>query len=558
MTISTLVKSTNTPAPAGELTAVIYLRVSSTGQLTGYSPEGYSIDGQRQACERHATSLGARIVATYVEPGASATSTQRPALQRMLAELASVKPTFVIFYDLSRVAREETDAFWLLGEIKRHGAKLESTLERVDDSPQGLLLFAIMAGVNAFRSRGDGEKVKMGLERKFADGGSSGPARTGYLNVRQEVAGREIRAIALDEERAPLIKLAFDTFATGDHSITTLCSLLEELGLRTRPSAKRPGKPLSRAGLCRILRDDYYIGIVTRGAVKRDGRHPAMIDRDTFEKVQQLLDAHRQSGDRTQKHFHYLKGSIFCAHCGRRLVYGRHRGNGGVYEYFSCLSHQARRPKCGAHHLPVDAVEKAIEEHYRSVELTAEEIEEVRITVREQLDERLAVARKQSDHHSRKLRTLQDEQQKLVQLFYKGKVSEEVLEAEQKRIESERTQAHHWVTAASHEAEDVLEVLTDALTIIGRCHQTYLQASPMLRRLMNQALFHRILIRSEHTEGDQQPVFRDITRLGRGCQTPANACGRRNAQDPRLYGGLGSNIDTLVRETGLEPVAKGL
>jgi hypothetical protein len=206
-----------------------------------------------------------------------------------------------------------------------------------------------------------------------------------------------------------------------------------------------------------------------------------------------------------------------------------------------------------AHHLPVDAVEKAIEEHYRSVELTAEEIEEVRITVREQVDERLAVARKESDHHSRKLRTLQDEQQKLVQLFYKGTVSEEVLEAEQKRIESERTQAHHWVTAASHEAEDVLEALEDALTIIGRCHQTYLEASPMLRRLMNQALFHRILIRSEHTEGEQHPAFADITRLGCGCQTPARAGARRNAQDPRLYGGLGSNVATMVRMRGLEP-----
>jgi DNA invertase Pin-like site-specific DNA recombinase len=107
------------------------------------------------------------------------------------------------------VAREEKDAFWLLGEIKRCGGKLESTLERIDDSPQGLLLFAIMAGVNAFRSRGDGEKVKMGLERKFADGGTLGPARTGYLNVREQTdGGREVRSIALDEDRCKLIQLA--------------------------------------------------------------------------------------------------------------------------------------------------------------------------------------------------------------------------------------------------------------------------------------------------------------------------------------------------------------
>jgi len=465
MTLATLEKPTSTTVPEVGATAVIYLRVSSTGQLTGYSPEGYSIDGQRKACERHAAALGARIMATYVEPGASATSTQRPALQRMLAELPHVRPTYVIFYDLSRVAREETDAFWLLGEIKRHGAKLESTLERVDDSPQGLLLFAIMAGVNAFRSRGDGEKVKMGLERKFADGGSSGPARLGYLNVREDVGGREIRTIALDEERYRLIQLAFDTFATGEHSVTTICNLMEELGLRTRPTAKRAAKPLSRNGLYRILRDDYYVGIVTRGGVKRDGRHPAIIDRAVFEKVQAVLASHRLSGDRTKKHFHYLKGSIFCQ-CGRRLVYGRHRGNGGVYEYFSCLSHQARRPSCGGHHLPVSDVEKAIEDYYRQIQLTPEQIEKVRQDIRDLVEDRLAVARKEAEKHNRHLRTLQDEQQKLVQLYYKGGVSEEVLQAEQTRIESERTQSERLAQAASHEADDVLEALDDALAIV--------------------------------------------------------------------------------------------
>src|SRR5580700_2828856 len=130
--------------PEHEATAVIYLRVSSTGQLTGYSAEGYSSEGQREACERHAARLGAQIIREYVEPGKSATSTARPALQQMLGELGALRPSHVIFYDLSRVAREESDAFWLLGEIKRNGAKLESTLERVDDSPQGLLLFAVM------------------------------------------------------------------------------------------------------------------------------------------------------------------------------------------------------------------------------------------------------------------------------------------------------------------------------------------------------------------------------------------------------------------------------
>jgi site-specific DNA recombinase len=193
----------------------MYLRVSSTGQLTGHSKEGYSIEGQREACERHAAGLGARVIREYPEPGKSATSLKRPKLQQMLAELPDLRPTYVIFYDLSRVARDEFDAFWLLREIEACGSKLESTLERIDNDDTGMLLYTVMAGVNAHRSRRDGKKVKMGLERKFADGGTVGPALIGYLNVREHFNGKEVRTIGFDEDRYRLVQVAFEAFATG-------------------------------------------------------------------------------------------------------------------------------------------------------------------------------------------------------------------------------------------------------------------------------------------------------------------------------------------------------
>lgn len=207
----------------------------------------------------------------------------------MLAELGDVQPTYVIFYDLSRVARDEFDAFWLLREIEACGSKLESTLERIDNDDTGMLVYTVLAGVNAHRSRMDGRKVKMGLERKFADGGSHGPARIGYLNSTEVAGQREIATIAIDESRASLIRRAFDLAATGAHTITTITEILEEDGLRTRGTLKRPSRPLSRSMVHRILRDDYYTGVVTRDGIKREGRHEAIIDRETFEQVSTSL-----------------------------------------------------------------------------------------------------------------------------------------------------------------------------------------------------------------------------------------------------------------------------
>jgi hypothetical protein len=55
--------------------------------------------------------------------------------------------------------------------------------------------------VNAFSSRGDAEKVKLGMARKHAEGGTMGRAPIGYLNTREKIEGREIRVIHADPER---------------------------------------------------------------------------------------------------------------------------------------------------------------------------------------------------------------------------------------------------------------------------------------------------------------------------------------------------------------------
>jgi site-specific DNA recombinase len=303
------------------------------------------------------------VVAEFVEPGRSGTTTQRPALQQMLAALPELQPTYVVFYDLSRVARDDFDALWLKREIEQQGASIESTRERVDQTPMGQFIYTLMAGFNAMRSRDDAEKVRMGVQRHHLDGGRHGPAPIGYLNARQSVAGREIATIAVDPDRADLIRLAFELFADGDFTITTLTDAINDLGLRTRPTRTRPTRPLSRSQVHRMLRSDFYIGVVSLRGAKQPGRHEPLVAGTTFNRVQAVLAAHAASGDRSQKHGHYLRGSIFCT-CGRRLGYGRHRGKGGVYEYFSCLSRVSRQGPCGAPYMRVERVEAAIERHH--------------------------------------------------------------------------------------------------------------------------------------------------------------------------------------------------
>lgn len=498
-------------------TAVIYLRVSSTGQVNkAHDPEGYSIPAQRDACTRYAETIGASVVREFVEPGRSGTNVNRPALQSMLAELPQLRADFVIFYDLSRVARNELDALQILSEIERSGSKLESTTERVDDTPAGKLLYSIMASVNAFRSRGDAEKVMLGIDRKHQAGGSHGPARTGYLNVREIVDRRSIASIAIDPERAPLIGQLFELAATGHYTMTTLTEVMADRGLTSRPNRRKPASPLHRSAIHRILRDDYYLGIVTRNGVKRAGLHQPLVTATTFEKVQAILNSNRLSGDRSQKHTQYLNGSLYCGGCGARMGYGRHKSHTGrYYEYFSCLGRTRGANACDAPYARLDRVEGQIEALHASPVLTATEAELVREAVRFYMENKTELARKESAKHDRRLKQLTIQQQKLLQLYYCDGISDEVMQAEQARIASERSKAIRWKELAETQVEGVMEALNKALGLVSRPAEAYRLAAPHVRKMLNRAIFDRIevLVGNGNTGVSLQSKWTEKTSL---------------------------------------------
>ncbi|MEA2191655.1 MAG: site-specific recombinase [Solirubrobacteraceae bacterium] len=104
------------------------------------------------------------------------------------------------------------------------------------------------------------------MEPKHLEGGTRGPARLGYLNVKETIEDRQIASVAIDPERAPLIRMAFDLAATGRHTIRSITEILDEAGLRSRATPARASQPLNIAIVHLMLRSDYYLGIVTHGA----------------------------------------------------------------------------------------------------------------------------------------------------------------------------------------------------------------------------------------------------------------------------------------------------
>ena len=311
----------------------------------------------------------------------------------------------------------------------------------------------------------------------------------------------------------------------------------------------------------RILRDDFYIGVVTLNQVKRPGLHQPLITTDKFERVQQHLDAHRASGERSHKHQHYLTGTLYCT-CGKRMGYGRHTNRHGTrYEYFSCLSRITQHGPCPARYAAVDAVEHAVELEYHTdrASLTQDERDHVRQFVQEHIETRAQTAARESARHQRRLRELHDQQQKLVQLYYRDAISEEVLHAEQQRITEERAQAERWTRAATEDAQTILEALEEALRLLDRDAVPYATATTSQRRLLNQALFtHITIIDPDTIETAPAPLTTALLDLARPHQardtTDGSMAQVRKMKNPGpLHQGRGSHFEEMAERAGFEP-----
>src|SRR5690606_8649946 len=117
-----------------------------------------------------------------------------------------------------------------------------------------------------------------------------------------------------------------ELYATGDYTGEQVHQVVTAAGLTTRATKRKPEQPVSLNTLYEMLQDPYYKGIVTYKGEEYEGRHPAIVTPELFDRAQRVLALRNGGGTRERQHNHYLKGAIWCARCHRRFVVQRAKG----------------------------------------------------------------------------------------------------------------------------------------------------------------------------------------------------------------------------------------
>lgn len=319
-------------------TCVIYARFSSYGQ------NEQSIEAQIRICKDFAKQRGLTVINIYPDKAKTGTNDARPAFQRMITDAKSGAFKYIIVYMFDRFARNRRDSIMYKEMLKdKYGIKVLSALEPIAED-EGGEFYEMFLEWNAEKySKRLSKRVRDGLDTSAANGTFCG----GYLIFGYKIkldplpgsAKKSAKRIVINDEEADIVRYVFKEYANGT-SKKDIAAALNDQGYRLK------GKTFKGRSFDKWLCNEKYTGEFTFGGRHCDNMYPAIIDKDTFQKVQERLNENKYlAGSATAKVPYLLTGKLFCGHCGSEMVAdGGTSKTGAQYHYYSCK--QKKIGKC--------------------------------------------------------------------------------------------------------------------------------------------------------------------------------------------------------------------
>lgn len=341
--------------------AALYIRLSKEDESEGPSQ---SVQNQESLLREFVQQHRLSVYDTYIDDGWSGTSFDRPAFQRMIADIEAKKVNMVITKDLSRLGRDYIlTGHYMERYFPEHRVRYISLLDGIDTGVDSTAndITPFRAIMNDMYAKDISKKIKSVKRDKQRKGQFIGGKPVyGY-----KMHPTEKNKIVIDEEVAPIVRRIF-ALALSGMSCRNIATLLNQEGVPT--PATYAGLPVARPGpytglwsserISDMLQNETYIGNMVQGRsvkisykskkclkqnpanwVVVEGTHEPLVDRETFQKVRMLVNSRRHTRSRTYDFL--LKGLIFCHECGYPLtVLNRKNSKGEDVLYFVCRTYQ--------------------------------------------------------------------------------------------------------------------------------------------------------------------------------------------------------------------------
>jgi site-specific DNA recombinase len=319
--------------PIKSVRCAIYTRVSTD---QGLEQDFNSLDAQHDAAQAYIRSQAhagwALIRTRYADGGYSGGSTDRPALQRLLADVKAGKIDLIVVYKVDRLTRSLADFAKLVELFDAHGVSFVSVTQQFNTTTSmGRLTLNVLLSFAQFEREVTSERIRDKIAASKRKGlWVGGIAPLGYAT--------KDRKIVVVEEEAERVRTIFRRYLELG-GLNRVMADLRERGIITKVRLLKSGRTVggisfTRGPLAHFLRNRFYIGeVVFKGEVL-PGEQPAILDRDLFDAVQAKLNEQRNNQSvASDKSKALLIGRIYDDR-GNRMSPSHVRKRGIKYRYY--------------------------------------------------------------------------------------------------------------------------------------------------------------------------------------------------------------------------------
>lgn len=299
--------------------AIIYARYSSERQTE------QSIEGQLRTCHEFAEAENILVVEEYIDRAVSGTTDHRPQFQRMINDSKRLDIDYIIVYKLDRFARNRYDSAIYKARLKQNGIRLLSAMEKITDSPEGIIMEGLLEAMNEYYSAELSQKIKRGMRENVIKGKSTG----GNIALGYRIGAD--KRLEINPEQAVIVQKIFEMYSQGC-TYANIIAELNSLGCKTSR-----GNSYNKNSISRILSNERYIGKYTINGVDEVSECPRIISDELFNAVQEKLSESQKKRRHRNNHTYLLSGVLHCGECGERMT-----GTGGTsktgkhYYYYHC------------------------------------------------------------------------------------------------------------------------------------------------------------------------------------------------------------------------------
>ena len=266
----------------------IYTRKSSE---EGLEQDFNSLDAQHDACAAYILSQASegwqQVSTRYDDGGLSGGTLERPALQRLLADVAQGQIDIIVVYKVDRLTRSLLDFAKLVEALEKGGTSFVSVTQSFNTTTSmGRLTLNMLLSFAQFEREVTAERIR----DKIAASKAKGMWMGGTPPLGYRAKGRTLEIV---EEHAALVRDIFARYLRLGN-VRLLAEELHREGIGAPARLTAAGKEygagqLSRGQLYFLLRNPVYRGRIRHKEKDYPGTHPAIIDRDLWDQVQARL-----------------------------------------------------------------------------------------------------------------------------------------------------------------------------------------------------------------------------------------------------------------------------